>query len=74
MEKGELLAKKTEERILFEKKQPQNANPNIPEKTFMQRASELAALSGSSKRVKMLNNLDSDYFSEIVRKINGEQA
>lgn len=74
LEKGELLAKKTEERKLFEKKQPQNANPNIPEKTFMQRASELAALSGSSKRVKMLNNLDSDYFSEIVRKINGEQA
>lgn len=74
LEKGELLAKKTEERILFEKKQPQNANPNVPEKTFMQRTSELVALSGSNKRVKMLNNLDSDYFSEIVRKINGEQA
>ena len=74
LEKGEQLAKKTEERILFEQKQPRNANPNEPEKTFIQRASELAVLSGSNKRVKMLNNLDSDYFSEIVRKINGEQA
>ncbi|MGM9791504.1 MAG: hypothetical protein ACI3Y4_03775 [Candidatus Cryptobacteroides sp.] len=74
LEKGEALAKKTEEQMLLAQKQPRNANPIEPETTFLQRASELAALSGSSKRVKMLSNLDSDYFSEIVRKINGEQA
>ena len=71
---GEYQAKETKERILFAQKQPRDAQPNDPEKNFIQRASELAILSGSAKRVKMLSNLDGDYFSEIVRKINGEQA
>lgn len=74
LEKGELMAKKTEEQMLLAQKQPRNANPNDPEKTFIERASKLVYLSGTGKREKMLENLSADYIFAIARIVEGRQA
>lgn len=74
LKKGEILAREAEERRLLAQKQPRNANPNIPEKTFIKRASELPWLSGCDKRVKMLTNLLGDYDDKIKAMRDGEEA
>lgn len=74
LKKGEILAREAEERRLLAQKQPRNANPNIPEKTFIKRASELPWLSGCDKRVKMLTNLVGDYDDKIKAMREGEEA
>ena len=74
LKKGEILARAAEEKRILAQKQPRNANPNIPETTFIQRATELSCLSGSDKRVKMLTNLVADYKARIKAMCEGEQA
>lgn len=74
LKKGEILAREAEERRIIAQKQPRNANPNIPEKTFIKRASELPWLSGCDKRVKMLTNLIGDYNAKIMDMRAGEEA
>lgn len=74
LKKGQILAEEAEERKVLAQKQPQNANPNVPEKTFIKRASELTWLSGCDKRVKMLTNLISDYDDKIMAMREGEEA
>ena len=74
LQKGEVEFKEAEERKLLAQKQPRNANPNDPEKTFIERVSKLAYLSGTSKREKMLENLSADYIFAIARIVEGRQA
>lgn len=74
LQKGEVEFKEAEERKLLAQKQPRNANPNEPEKTFISRASELPFLSGCDKRVKMLTNLIGDYNTKIMDMRAGEEA
>ncbi|MGN1157003.1 MAG: hypothetical protein ACI4TK_12570 [Agathobacter sp.] len=74
LKKGESLANKANEKIILEQKQPRNANPSEPEKTFIKRASELPFLSGCDKRVKMLSNLSEDYDKKYIAMLEGEEA
>ena len=74
LKKGQILAKEAEERKVLAQKQPRNANPNEPEKTFIERVSKLVYLSGTGKREKMLENLSADYIFAIARIVEGRQA
>lgn len=74
LKQGETLARKAEERKMQEQKKPRAANPNDPEKTFIERASKLVYLSGTGKREKMLENLSADYIFAIARIVEGRQA
>lgn len=72
--KGEAYAKEADARALQQKKIPRNANPNEPEKTFLERASELSKLSGRDKRKKMLSHLSADCNKKICDLLEGEEA
>lgn len=74
LNKGQRLAQKAKEREILAQKQPQNANPNEQEMTFIKRASELVSLSGCNKRVKMLSNLLDDYDRQIQAMCEREEA
>lgn len=64
---GRIAVKKEEER-------PRNANPNKQERTFIRRAKELSRQSEHRKRMKMLEDMASDYKVRIDQLREGEEA
>lgn len=55
-------------------KKPTNSSPKAKQKVFMERASEIAAVSGNDKRVMMLKTMISDIDKKIMAKHEGEKA
>lgn len=71
---GEAQAKASEKARLEASKAPHNATPNEDEARFFQRVAEISGLTGNQKRIKMLQNLESDCQTRITKKKQGQEA
>lgn len=71
---GEAQAKASEKARLEASKAPRNATPNEDEARFFQRVAEISGLTGNQKRIKMLQNLESDCQTRITKKKQGQEA
>lgn len=71
---GKKLADSADEKEMVRQKTLKTATPNLPEKTFLQRTSEIADLHGNNKRIKMLNDLVGDLTEKIAALQRGEEA
>lgn len=56
------------------KKTPKDVTPSETEQVFLQRVSRISALYGNEKRVKMLDDLDTDLAIRIAKLKEGEEA
>lgn len=56
------------------KKTPKDVTPSETEQVFLQRVSQISALYGNEKRVKMLDDLDLDLAIRIAKLKEGEEA
>lgn len=71
---GEAQAKASEKARLEASKAPRNATPNEDEARFFQRVAEISGLTGNQKRIRMLQNLESDCQTRITKKKQGQEA
>lgn len=73
-DEGRGVSDKAEAERIERAKNPRNASPNIPERNFLKRASEIKSCSENSKRIMMLRNLLDDCDSRIRQISEGEEA
>ena len=71
---GKVQAEASEKARLEASKAPRNATPSEDEARFLQRVAEISGLTGNQKRIKMLQNLESDCQTRITKKKQGQEA